>query len=197
MTSASGSRRSGKSQHGYSAAMATAYDPRVGARAEARRRLALALPGTTPGRRPGQAEAPHFDRRAFRAARITVTLAAPTPAVAPVRDVSQDGRFQSVGHRDPMSDVGHSEHGSPEQRTSDGATANFKFTPEEQAMKLMLQPEAFAAVPGGSRPSGLDHRPPRQARRCRPRCRPPHRARACSGEGEEVIARVGVMRARR
>ena len=63
------------------------------------RRLALALPGTT--------EAPHFDRRAFRVARIYVTLAA------------------------------------------DGASANFAFTPEEQAMKLMLEPEAFAAVPGG------------------------------------------------
>jgi hypothetical protein len=90
------------------------------ATADALRRLALALPGTT--------ETPHFDRRAFRVARIYVTLAAPTPAVA---------------------DVGHSEHGSPEHRTSDGATANFNFTPEEQAMKLMLQPEAFAAVPGG------------------------------------------------
>lgn len=32
---------------------------------------------------------------------------------------------------------------------ADGRTANFKFTPEEQAMRLMLQPEAFAAVPGG------------------------------------------------
>ena len=63
------------------------------------RRLALALEGT--------AEAPHFDRAAFRVRRIYVTLAA------------------------------------------DGATANFKFTPEEQAMRLMLQPEAFAAVPGG------------------------------------------------
>ncbi len=29
---------------------------------------------------------------------------------------------------------------------ADGATANFKFTPDEQEMKVMLQPEAFAAV---------------------------------------------------
>ena len=67
----------------------------------------------------GTTEAPHFDRAAFRVRRIYVTLA------------------------------GSSKVGSPEHRTSAGATANFKFTPEEQAMKLMLQPEAFAAVPGG------------------------------------------------
>jgi hypothetical protein len=61
------------------------------------RRMALALDGTT--------EAPHFDRAAFKVARIYVTLA------------------------------------------PDGKTANFKFTPDEQELKCMLAPEAFAAIP--------------------------------------------------
>ncbi|MDP2410814.1 MAG: MmcQ/YjbR family DNA-binding protein [Pseudolabrys sp.] len=61
------------------------------------RRLALALPGTT--------EAPHFDRAAFKVARIYVTLA-------------------------------------PDKRT-----ANIKFTPDEQELKCMVAPEAFAPVP--------------------------------------------------
>lgn len=61
------------------------------------RRLALALPGTT--------EAPHFDRTAFKVARIYVTLA-------------------------------------PDKRT-----ANFMFTPDEQALKCMVAPDAFAPVP--------------------------------------------------
>jgi len=61
------------------------------------RRLALALDGTT--------EAPHFDRAAFKAARIYVTLAA------------------------------------------DGRTANFKFTPDSQALKCTVAPDAFAPVP--------------------------------------------------
>jgi YjbR len=61
------------------------------------RRIALSLEGTT--------EAPHFDRTAFKVARIYVTL------------------------------------------TADGRTANFKFTPDEQAFKCMLAPEVFAPVP--------------------------------------------------
>jgi hypothetical protein len=61
------------------------------------RRRALALKGT--------AEAPHFDRAAFKVARIYVTLAA------------------------------------------DGRSANFKFTPEEQALKCLTAPDAFAPVP--------------------------------------------------
>ena len=61
------------------------------------RRIALALEGTT--------EAPHFDRAAFKVARIYVTLAA------------------------------------------DGKTANFNFTPDEQELKCMLTPKAFAAIP--------------------------------------------------
>jgi hypothetical protein len=61
------------------------------------RRLALALEGTT--------EAPHFDRAAFKAARIYVTLAA------------------------------------------DGRTANFKFAPDEQALKCAVAPDAFSAIP--------------------------------------------------
>jgi hypothetical protein len=61
------------------------------------RRMALALTGTT--------EAPHFDRTAFRARRIFVTLAA------------------------------------------DGETANFMFTPDQQALKCLTMPEAFAPVP--------------------------------------------------
>jgi len=61
------------------------------------RRLALSLEGT--------AEAPHFDRAAFKVARIYVTLAA------------------------------------------DGRSANFKFTPDEQEFKCLLQPEAFTPVP--------------------------------------------------
>jgi hypothetical protein len=61
------------------------------------RRAALALEGTT--------EHPHFDRAAFKAVRIYVTLA------------------------------------------SDGKTANFKFTPEEQEFKCMLAPDAFTAIP--------------------------------------------------
>lgn len=60
------------------------------------RRLALSLEGTT--------EAPHFDRAAFEAVRIYVTLAA------------------------------------------DGKTANFKFTPDEQALKCAVAPDAFAAI---------------------------------------------------
>ena len=31
----------------------------------------------------------------------------------------------------------------------DGLTANFKFTPDEQAFKCLLAPECFAPVPGG------------------------------------------------
>jgi hypothetical protein len=31
--------------------------------------------------------------------------------------------------------------------TADGRTANFKFTPDEQALKCLLAPEAFAPVP--------------------------------------------------
>lgn len=61
------------------------------------RRLALALDGTT--------EAPHFDRTAFKVARIYVTLA------------------------------------------SDERTANFKFTPDEQALKCTVAADAFEAVP--------------------------------------------------
>jgi hypothetical protein len=60
------------------------------------RRMALALPGTT--------EAPHFDRAAFRADRIFVTL------------------------------------------DSNGQTANFKFTPDEQEFKCQLAPDVFAPV---------------------------------------------------
>ena len=63
------------------------------------RRIALALTGTT--------EAPHFDRAAFKVARIYVTLA------------------------------------------TDGRTANFKFTPDEQDFKCMMAQAAFAPVPGG------------------------------------------------
>jgi YjbR len=61
------------------------------------RRLALSLAGT--------AEVPHFDRAAFKAVRIYVTM------------------------------------------DSDGRTANFKFTPDEQEFKCMMAPEAFSAVP--------------------------------------------------
>ena len=61
------------------------------------RRLALALEGTT--------EAPHFDRAAFKVARIYVTLA------------------------------------------GDGKTANFKFTPDEQALKCTVAADAFTPVP--------------------------------------------------
>ena len=61
------------------------------------RRLALALPGTT--------EAPHFDRAAFKAARIYATLSA------------------------------------------DGRTANFRFAPEEQELKCLTAPDAFAPIP--------------------------------------------------
>jgi len=61
------------------------------------RRLALALACTV--------ETPHFDRAAFKVARIYVTLAA------------------------------------------DGRTANFMFTPDEQALKCLTAPDAFAPVP--------------------------------------------------
>ena len=61
------------------------------------RRVALALPGTT--------EAPHFDRTAFKIARIYVTVAL------------------------------------------DKKTANFMFTPDEQALKCEVAPEAFKPVP--------------------------------------------------
>jgi hypothetical protein len=67
------------------------------ATAEDLRRLALGLDGTV--------EAPHFDRTAFKVARIYVTLAA------------------------------------------DGLTANFMFSPEEQALKCTVAPDAFAPVP--------------------------------------------------
>jgi len=61
------------------------------------RRHALSLDGTT--------ESPHFDRAAFKVARIYVTLAA------------------------------------------DGQTANFRFTPDEQALKCLTVPAAFAPLP--------------------------------------------------
>ena len=61
------------------------------------RRMALTLEGT--------AEAPHFDRAAFKVQRIYVTL-------------------------------------SPDERI-----ANFKFTPDEQELKCLVAPEAFAPVP--------------------------------------------------
>lgn len=61
------------------------------------RRLALALEGTS--------EVPHFERAAFKVARIYATLAA------------------------------------------DGKTANFKFAPDEQELKCLTAPEAFAPVP--------------------------------------------------
>jgi hypothetical protein len=32
---------------------------------------------------------------------------------------------------------------------ADGRTANFKFSPDEQELKCMVAPEAFAPVPGG------------------------------------------------
>jgi len=67
------------------------------AKAEDLRRIALALEGTT--------EAPHFDRTAFKVARIYVTLAA------------------------------------------DGQTANLKFAPDEQELKCLTAPDAFAPVP--------------------------------------------------
>lgn len=61
------------------------------------RRIALKLDGT--------AEAPHFDRTAFKVARIYATLA------------------------------------------PDGQTANLKLAPDEQELKCLLAPEAFAPVP--------------------------------------------------
>ena len=67
------------------------------ATADDMRRIALSLDGTI--------EAPHFDRAAFKVARIYVTLAA------------------------------------------DGRTASFKFAPDEQELKCITAPEAFAPVP--------------------------------------------------
>ena len=67
------------------------------ATAEEFRRLAPALEGTT--------QAPHFDRTAFRVARIFATLAA------------------------------------------DGATGNLKLAPDEQELRCLLRPDAFAPVP--------------------------------------------------
>lgn len=61
------------------------------------RRTALSLEGTT--------QAPHFDRTAFKVARIYATLAA------------------------------------------DERTANLKLTPDEQELKCLVAPEAFAPVP--------------------------------------------------
>ena len=61
------------------------------------RRIALSFEGTT--------QAAHFDRAAFKVARIYATLAA------------------------------------------DGRTANFKFTPDEQELKCLMLPEAFAPIP--------------------------------------------------
>jgi hypothetical protein len=60
------------------------------------RRIELSLAGTT--------EAPHFDRMAFKVARIYATLAA------------------------------------------DGLTANLMFTPDEQDLKCLVAPEAFARI---------------------------------------------------
>ena len=65
--------------------------------AEDVRRIALSLDGTT--------EAPHFDRTAFKVARIYATLAA------------------------------------------DGRSVNLKFTPDQQALKCTVAPNAFAAIP--------------------------------------------------
>jgi hypothetical protein len=61
------------------------------------RKIALSLEGAT--------EAAHFDRRAFRARKTFVTLAA------------------------------------------DGKSANLAFTPDEQEMKCLMLPEAFAPIP--------------------------------------------------
>lgn len=63
------------------------------------RRIALSMPGVS--------EAPHFDRLAFRAARIFTTLAA------------------------------------------DRRSANIRFAPDEQELKCLVAPEAFAALKGG------------------------------------------------
>jgi hypothetical protein len=60
-------------------------------------RMALALDGVS--------SAPHFDRTAFKAKRIFVTLAA------------------------------------------DGLTANFRFSPDEQALKCAVLPDVFSPVP--------------------------------------------------
>jgi len=67
------------------------------AKAADARRIALSLEGT--------AEAPHFDRTAFKVARNYATLAA------------------------------------------DGRTLNLKFAPDEQELKCLTAPEAFAPVP--------------------------------------------------
>lgn len=61
------------------------------------RRIALSLEGTT--------AVPHFDRCAFKVARVYATLAA------------------------------------------DKQSANFKFTPDEQQLKCLTAPDAFARVP--------------------------------------------------
>ena len=61
------------------------------------RRIAMSLDGTV--------EVPHFDRAAFKVARIYATLAA------------------------------------------DGLSVNLKLAPNEQELKCMLAPEAFAAIP--------------------------------------------------
>ena len=61
------------------------------------RRIALSLEGTT--------QAPHFDRTAFRVARIYATLA-------------------------------------PDKRT-----ANIRFMPDEQELKCLVAPDAFAPIP--------------------------------------------------
>ena len=63
------------------------------------RRIALSLDGVT--------EAPHFDRAAFKVARIFATM------------------------------------------PPDGLTANLKFEADEQQLKCLTAPEAFAPVPGG------------------------------------------------
>src|SRR5262245_53548273 len=54
--------------------------------------------------REGTVEQPHFDRAAFKVARIYVTLA------------------------------------------PDGRTANFKFAPDEQELKCLVAPDAFAPI---------------------------------------------------
>jgi hypothetical protein len=61
------------------------------------RKIALSLEGTT--------EAPHFERTAFKVARIYATLA------------------------------------------SDGKTANFKFTPDEQELKCLVAADIFTPIP--------------------------------------------------
>src|ERR1700721_2312637 len=74
----------------------------------------------------------------------------------------------------------------------DGASANLKFSPNEQEFKCLLAPEAFAPIANAWGPQGLDPRDARGAQRRRTASRTGDGVRPCANEKAKMTpAKLG------